>query len=50
MKKNFKAFEPITNEELNEIAGGSSWRPPITPEVDPRITISICLTTRCMTV
>ncbi|MCY9548335.1 bacteriocin [Lysinibacillus xylanilyticus] len=46
MKKNFKAFEPITNEELNEIAGGSAV-PPVSPQI-PTISVSICLTTKCM--
>jgi len=47
MKKTFKAFEPITNEELNEIAGGSS-RLPATPPQFPftQISITICRTTQ----
>ncbi|MFJ7889841.1 class II lanthipeptide, LchA2/BrtA2 family [Lysinibacillus xylanilyticus] len=51
MKKNFKAFEPITNEELNEIAGGSEIQPKWTPlTVTIPISLAGCPTTKCASI
>lgn len=50
VKKNFKAFEPITNEELKEIAGGSEVQPKGTPTILIPISLAACPTTKCASI